>query len=76
MLMPTMYAIHAILYPINHLILLQLEYDTERAGTFEPLTFPPLQKSLALGLFSKKTRTHVFWGVSVKCTKYHLDVFV
>ncbi|KAF7799983.1 hypothetical protein EIP86_011226 [Pleurotus ostreatoroseus] len=31
-----------------------LEYDTERAGTFEPLKFLPKNKSLVLGLISSK----------------------
>ena len=31
-----------------------LEYDTERAGTFEPLKFVPKNKSLVLGLVSSK----------------------
>jgi len=31
-----------------------LEYDTERAGTFEPLKFLPPHKSLVLGLISTK----------------------
>ncbi|KAF8532457.1 UROD/MetE-like protein [Gautieria morchelliformis] len=33
-----------------------LEYDTERAGTFEPLKFLPPDKSLVLGLISTKIR--------------------
>ena len=32
-----------------------LEYDTERAGTFEPLRFVPLGKMVVLGLVSSKT---------------------
>jgi len=32
-----------------------LEYDTERAGTFEPLRFVPKDKYVALGLVSTKT---------------------
>lgn len=32
-----------------------LEYDTERAGTFEPLKFLPKTKSVVLGLISSKT---------------------
>jgi len=32
-----------------------LEYDTERAGGFEPLRFIPKGKSVALGLISTKT---------------------
>jgi 5-methyltetrahydropteroyltriglutamate--homocysteine methyltransferase len=31
-----------------------LEYDTERAGTFEPLRFVPKDKSIVLGLVSSK----------------------
>ena len=31
-----------------------LEYDTERAGTFEPLKFLPKNKALVLGLLSSK----------------------
>ena len=31
-----------------------LEYDTERAGTFEPLKFLPKNKSVVLGLISSK----------------------
>jgi hypothetical protein len=31
-----------------------LEYDTERAGTFEPLRFVPKNKSVMLGLVSSK----------------------
>ena len=31
-----------------------LEYDTERAGTFEPLRFMPDDKMVALGLVSSK----------------------
>jgi 5-methyltetrahydropteroyltriglutamate--homocysteine methyltransferase len=31
-----------------------LEYDTERAGTFEPLRFVPKNKSIVLGLVSSK----------------------
>ena len=31
-----------------------LEYDTERAGTFEPLKFLPKNKSVVLGLVSSK----------------------
>lgn len=31
-----------------------LEYDTERAGTFEPLKFFPKNKSVVLGLISSK----------------------
>ncbi|KIJ45667.1 hypothetical protein M422DRAFT_227389 [Sphaerobolus stellatus SS14] len=33
-----------------------LEYDTERAGTFEPLKFLPPHKSIVLGLISTKIR--------------------
>jgi 5-methyltetrahydropteroyltriglutamate--homocysteine methyltransferase len=32
-----------------------LEYDTDRAGTFEPLRFVPKDKSIVLGLVSSKT---------------------
>jgi 5-methyltetrahydropteroyltriglutamate--homocysteine methyltransferase len=32
-----------------------LEYDTERAGSFEPLRFVPKDKSIVLGLVSSKT---------------------
>jgi 5-methyltetrahydropteroyltriglutamate--homocysteine methyltransferase len=32
-----------------------LEYDTERAGTFEPLRFMPRDKKVVLGLVSSKT---------------------
>ncbi|HEX2276076.1 MAG TPA: methionine synthase [Candidatus Tectomicrobia bacterium] len=32
-----------------------LEYDTERAGTFEPLRFMPRDKTVVLGLVSSKT---------------------
>src|SRR5205823_3188687 len=32
-----------------------LEYDTERAGTFEPLRFVPRDKIAVLGLVSTKT---------------------
>ena len=32
-----------------------LEYDTERAGTFEPLRFVPLGRMVVLGLVSSKT---------------------
>jgi 5-methyltetrahydropteroyltriglutamate--homocysteine methyltransferase len=31
-----------------------LEYETERAGTFEPLRFVPRSKSIVLGLISSK----------------------
>ena len=31
-----------------------LEYDTERAGTFEPLRFVPKDKMVVLGLISSK----------------------
>ena len=31
-----------------------LEYDTERAGTFEPLKFVPKHKTVVLGLVSSK----------------------
>jgi len=34
--------------------LLQLEYDTERAGTFEPLKHLPKDKVVILGLISTK----------------------
>lgn len=33
---------------------MQLEYDTERAGTFEPLRWLPRNKSVVLGLVSSK----------------------
>ena len=33
-----------------------LEYDTERAGTFEPLRFVPRDKTVVLGLLSSKER--------------------
>lgn len=36
------------------LILSQLEYDTERAGTFEPLKFLPRDRTVVLGLISSK----------------------
>lgn len=32
----------------------QLEYETERAGTFEPLRWLPRSKSVVLGLVSSK----------------------
>lgn len=32
----------------------KLEYDTERAGTFEPLKFLPKNKTVVLGLISSK----------------------
>ena len=35
-------------------LLSQLEYDTERAGTFEPLKFVPKEKTIVLGLISSK----------------------
>jgi 5-methyltetrahydropteroyltriglutamate--homocysteine methyltransferase len=34
-----------------------LEYDTERAGTFEPLRFMPRDKMVVLGLVSSKVPT-------------------
>jgi len=34
-----------------------LEYDTDRAGTFEPLRFLPKNKTVVLGLISSKLRT-------------------
>lgn len=34
-----------------------LEYDTERAGTFEPLRFVPRDKTVVLGLLSSKDAT-------------------
>ena len=33
-----------------------LEYDTERAGTFDPLRFVPKDKTVVLGLISSKER--------------------
>lgn len=33
----------------------QLEYDTDRAGTFEPLKFLPRNKSAVLGLITSKS---------------------
>jgi hypothetical protein len=32
----------------------KLEYDTERAGTFEPLKYLPPNKSVVLGIVSSK----------------------
>ncbi len=32
----------------------KLEYDTDRAGTFEPLRFLPKHKTVVLGLISSK----------------------
>ena len=37
-----------------YLITSQLEYDTERAGTFEPLKHLPKHKMLVLGLITSK----------------------
>lgn len=37
--------------PVDHWL---LEYDTERAGTFEPLRFMPRNKTAVLGLISSK----------------------
>jgi methionine synthase II (cobalamin-independent) len=34
---------------------IQLEYDTDRAGTFEPLKHFPSDKTIVLGLISSKT---------------------
>lgn len=45
-----------------------LEYDTERAGTFEPLKFLPKNKSLVLGLISSKLKQ--------VCGAYMLKQFV
>ena len=39
---------------INLVFLIQLEYDTERAGNFEPLRFLPRGKKVVLGLISTK----------------------
>ncbi len=38
---------------------LQLEYDTDRAGTFEPLKFLPKNKTVVLGLISSKVPKYV-----------------
>ena len=39
-----------------------LEYDTERAGTFELLRFMPRDKMVVLGLVSSKEST--FWDMA------------
>ena len=39
-----------------------LEYDTERAGTIEPLRFMPRDKMVVLGLVSSKEST--FWDMA------------
>lgn len=38
----------------TYLTSIQLEYDTSRAGTFEPLKFVPKDKVVILGLLTSK----------------------
>ena len=42
------------LIQFSWLISTQLEYDTERAGSFEPLRWLPPNKSVVLGIVSSK----------------------